>query len=381
MPGPLAPDAFALFYMTYLLTVFRALERIGARKADVQDITQQVFLKIHKNFDKVPAERVHSWIEMICEQQAAEHYRLFRNRFETPQPNVGEGLPHSDDVHAQFERCEMEALVKEILDGMDAPLREVLVRREFHDESFESIASSLGIARNTVYARLAEAKRIFAVRSKRILGDDRRALMLLPLFGANTFRDADLQSLAFVDKMRARIWQGIADELGFDGNPFFSFTPTPRKTLLRRVLDNRGFLVTSGAAAGVFAALLWPRDALTIGQHAAAVSVHEHVALAAVANSESALASIPTTAQHVESPQRTQPAQPPATSTANRTVSPPNVQVDQETRTLEKARGLIDTGRYAEALAVLAQHQSEFPDSQFAPIRSRYIAVAQKTQR
>lgn len=380
MPGPLARDAFTLFYTTYVLTVFRALERIGVRKADVQDIAQQVFLKIHNNFDKMPADRVHSWIEMVCEQQAADHYRLFRNRFETPEPDVGEGLPHSDDVHEQFERCEMEAFVKEILDGMDASLREVLVRREFQDESFESIANSLGIARNTVYARLAEAKRIFAIRSKRMLGEDRRALLVLPLFGTETFRDADLQSSAFVDEMRARIWQGIADELGFDRRPFFSFTPSQSKPLLRRVLGNRGFLVTSGATGGFLAALLWPRDAPTIGEYASAVSVQNHVALEAVANSEPAPANTPTVAPTVEVPQAAEPAQNP-TGTIARPASPPNVRVDRETRKLEEARELIDKRRYAEALAVLAQHQSEFPNSQFAAIRSRYIAVAQKAQK
>ncbi|HRI71035.1 MAG TPA: sigma-70 family RNA polymerase sigma factor, partial [Polyangium sp.] len=248
-------DSFFLFYTTYLLTVLRVLERIGVRKADVPDITQQVFLKIHKNMDKLPTERVHAWIELICKQQAADHYRLHRNRFETPTPNVGEDVPDSNDLHEQFERCEMEALVKKVLEGMEAPLRDVLVRYEFRDESLESIAESLGIARNTVHARLVEAKRIFGIRAKKLLGDERCASMFVPLFvGVDALSDADFQTPAFVEEMRARIWDGIARDLGFAPE-----SPAPRSpSALRRILGNRGLIAVTSAAAGFIAALLWP---------------------------------------------------------------------------------------------------------------------------
>lgn len=364
-------DPFLNFYRTYLLTVLRVLERIGVRRADVPDIAQQVFLKISKNMDKLPTERVHAWIELVCRQQAADHYRLHRNRFEMPIPNVGEEIPDDHDVNEQFERCEMEALVKKVLDGMDAPLRDVLIRYEFQDESLESIAKSLGIVRNTVHARLVEAKRIFGIRAKKLLGDDQRASTIVPLFvGTDALSDADLQTPAFVEEMRGRIWNGIANELGFS-----PASPAPESSnVLRRILGNRGIIAITSAGAGFIAALLWPRDVPAVAKHVATAAP-----VIVVQNSESMQA-----AENVKPSLAVASASAAPTlvkSTAPNAPTGPKVHVDHELRTLEEARKFIASERYAEAIAALTRHQQQFPHSDFAATRSRYMALAQEGQR
>lgn len=375
---PRDPDPFLVLYTTYLLTVLRVLERLGVRKADVPDIAQQVFLKIHKNMDKLPTERLHTWIELICKQQAADHYRLHRNRFETPAPDVGDDIPDDNDVNEQFERCEMTALVKKLLDGMDPPLREVLVRYEFQDESLESIANSLGIARNTVHARLVEAKRIFAIRAKKLLGDDRRSSMLVPLFvGADALSDADLQTPAFVEEMRTRIWDGIARDLGFAPESPSLKSPSA----LRRILGNRGLIAITSAVAGFIVALLWPRDVPAVAKHVATAAP-----VIVVQNSDSAQM----TGQSEVPPQivaattntsTDAPAPKLVKSTAPNTSTLPNSNVDHELRMLEETRKFIANARYAEAIAALTRHQQQFPHSDFAATRSRYMALAQEGQR
>ncbi len=368
---PREHDTFFTFYTTYLLTVLRVLERIGVRKADAPDIAQLVFLKIHKNLEKRPTERVHAWIEVICKQQAADHYRLYRNRFETPTPNVGDDIPDSNDVHEQFERCEMETLVKKVLDGMDAPLREVLIRYEFHDESLESIAKSLGIVRNTVHARLVEAKRIFAIRAKKLLGDERRSSMFVPLFvGTDALSDADLQSSAFVEEMRTRIWDGIASNLGLARD--FPAPFEKSRSAWTRILGNRVLVATSSAVAGFVAAWLWPRDVPPIAKHWA-MSAPTIVA----ENSEST--------RVLEKSALTLAITSAAPSFANwapiNTATAPDSRVDRELRTLEEARKFVASARYAEAIAALTQHVREFPKSQFASTRSRYMSLAQEGRR
>jgi len=376
-------DAFILFYTTHLLTVIRVLQRIGVRKADVPDIAQHVFLKVYDNLDKVPATRVHTWIEVICKQQAADHYRLYRNRFETPKPNVGAELPHGDDVHEQFERCEMEAIVKKVLESMDAPLREVLIRYEFHDESLESIAKSLGIVRNTVHARLVEAKRIFGIRAKKLMGEEHRASMLVPFFAAEALCEADLQTPAFVEELHASIWHGLVRELGGSArhpcSTFLAVKPPSPTSLggnagtLRRILESRGLVASASAVAGFVAALLWPRDIPAIAKHwpmaPPAIVVQNHESAQGLGNSESSPIAIAVV----------EPSAPiSAKSIASQAASLPNVNVDRELRKLEEAREFIVKARFGEALAVLVRHQQEYPRSQFAMTRSRYMALAQE---
>lgn len=375
MPGGVPPtdEAFVVFYTTYFLTILTILRRIGVRKADVPDIAQHVFLKIHKNFDKLPVQNIDAWIQRICVQQAAEHYRLHRNRFEIPEAHVGEDMLDEVDIHEQFERCELTAMVKQILAGMDAKLSEVLVRHEFKGESLEQIAEAMGISRNTAQSRLVEAKRIFRLRASKVLGDNRSATPILLPFGADTLSDADLQSPAFVEEMRKHVWKGIARELGFDETPAIKMPTSAapdsdepsslRKRILRRILDS-GVHLGVGATAGFIAAFYWPRELPSTAKHLAMVipviSVQNHETAPSPVQSAAAVPTVVTSVLHA----------PPV-------MAP---EIDRETQTLERARELIASGQYSEALAELERHEKQFPQSQHAATRSRYAAIARERQ-
>lgn len=368
---PPTDEAFVVFYSTYFLSVLTILRRIGVRKADVPDIAQHVFLKIHKNFDKLPVQNVDAWIHKICVQQAAEHYRLHRNRFEIPEAHVGEDMLDDIDIHEQFERCELTVIVKQILAGMDAKLSGILVRHEFQDESLEQIAEVLGVSRNTAQSRLAEAKRIFKLRANKVLDDNRGTPPLLLPFGAETFSDADLQSPAFVDEMRKQVWQGIARELGYDEPPFFQRPGSPdsdeplgrTKRIIRRILDS-GVHLGVGAIGGFIAALYWPRELPSTAKHwVMVIPVMNERNHEVTSGPIQAATTIPT-----------------AITSALRPVAPMAPEIDRETQALERARELISSGQYSEALTELARHEKQYPQSQHAAVRNRYAAIARERQ-
>jgi len=375
MHGGVPPtnEAFVVFYSTYFLMVLTILSRIGVRKADLPDIAQHVFLKIHKNFDKLPAQNIDAWIQRICVQQAAEHYRLHRNRFEIPEAHVGEDMLDEVDIHEQFERHELADMVKQILAGMDAKISEVLVRHEFRGESLEHIAEALGISRNTAQSRLVEAKRIFKLRASKVLDDNRNATPLLLPFGAETFSDSDLNSPAFVDEVRKQVWKGIAHELGFDETPTVKLPTSAapdsdepkslRKRILRRILDS-GVHLGVGATAGFIAALYWPRELPNMAKHFAIA-----IPLINVQN-------------HENRPSLIQSAAPVPTVVTSVIYSAPVMapEIDRETQALERARELIASGQYSEALAELMRHEKQFPQSQHAAARSRYTSIARERQ-
>jgi len=177
-------------------------------------------------------------------QQAAERYRLHRNRFEIPEAHVGEDMLDEVDIHEQFEPHELTAIVKQIVVGKDARLSEVLVGHEFQDESVEHIAKVLGIARNTAQNRLVEAKRIFRLLARKVLGDNRNAM---PQQG----------------------WRGVAHELRYDEIPAVKWptcaaadseeASSLRLRRLRRIMDS-GVHLRVGPTAGFIAALYWPPE-------------------------------------------------------------------------------------------------------------------------
>ncbi|WP_170229744.1 RNA polymerase sigma factor [Polyangium fumosum] len=389
-----ASDAFLRFYATHILTVLGILARMGVRQADVDDLAQLVFVKVYKNFDKVPSAGVEDWLKMICDQQAAEHYRLYRHRFETPEADVGVDVPSDENPHERFEHHELDQVVKRVLQTMDAELVDVLVRAEFNGESLPKIAAALGVSRNTAQARLVEAKDVFRRRVKKLFGRDFTPFILLP-FGLDTVFRTDHLTPDFIEKERHEVWRGVARKLGFHEElpPALAPSPSPPseppasgerliqavalpgsgpvaratvKAVLERIIKHPLFLVGVGALGGGGAVALWPHDESPAARHAVPMVLSVVVDESGRGESSSVVA-------------------PPATPGPSPTVvvvapsRPPTAAVplnDPETTNLEQAREMLSRGHFAEALSTLRQHERDYRDSQHAAVRNNYIATA-----
>ncbi|MDI3284710.1 sigma-70 family RNA polymerase sigma factor [Polyangium sp. 15x6] len=389
-----ASDAFLRFYATHLLTVLGILARMGVRQADVDDLAQLVFLKVYKNFDKVPSAGVEDWLKMICDQQAAEHYRLYRHRFETPEADVGVDVPSDENPHERFEHHELDQVVKRVLQTMDAKLVDVLVRAEFNGESLPKIAAALGVSRNTAQARLVEAKNVFRRRVKKLFGRDFTPFMLLPFGLDAVFHPEDLTP-DFIERTRHEVWRRVARELGFHEAPPPALAPSPAppseppasgmrliqavaprgsgpvapatvKVVLERLIKHPLFLVGVGALGGGGAVALWPHDESPAARHAVpmVLSVVVDESGRGESSSHGALppAPGPSPTVVVVAPPRAAPAAVPLN--------------DPETTNLEQAREMLSRGQFAEALATLRQHERDYRSSHHAGVRNKYIAAA-----
>jgi RNA polymerase sigma-70 factor (ECF subfamily) len=387
--APKHPDnAFTAFYTANLATVLRILRRIGVHDADMPDITQQVFLKIHKHLDVSAEERINPPLETISRQQAAEHYRLYRHRFERPEADVGIEKPaEGDDVQIQLERHELDQIVQQVLASMEPIHRDVLVRHEFQNESLEGIAKALDIGRNTAGTRLAEAKTIFRLRAERIIGKSRAAMLLLP-FETETASTHWDPSPAFLDDINQRVWSGLTRELDWHQSPppvlvgrgkhdeapqsgarrihtEIPAVPSPR----RSTLIYPALLLATFGFGGILGALFWPHDLPLIARHIPPMQrvnitidqhppEHDAPQVAVSRAPETTVVAIPTPS-----------------------IAIPTPRFDRELSTLEGARSLLVQAKYADALVALRQHEREFPQCQLAEIRSHYITLALEGQK
>ncbi len=380
LPG--AYKSFSAFYAEHFSTAVGFLRKAGAHERDIPDIAQQVFLKIYQDWEKPPIDGIGMSLETLCKQKAAEHYRLHRNRFERPEPNVGvEMASQEDNAQGQLERHELDQIVQCVLATMDPQLRDVLIRCEFGEEPIDTIAKSSKVARNTVYARLAEAKKIFRARARRMLSSDKlNALLLLPLTGETMP----------VHEAYQRVWQGLALELGYgEHDPpalrvhreesavpqsgarrIHAELPTSLKRWIP-MLVKPVILLGAGALAGIAGTLWWPRDTPSIARHSPSMLgdvIVERGTTEANVTPAASVASMPSASKQFSNA---------TTAPLSGTARPDSA---RELWGLDRARGLIAQGQYADALAVLRQHDREFAHSAQATARKRYIALAQAGQ-
>jgi RNA polymerase sigma-70 factor (ECF subfamily) len=175
-PPPSAPaePSLDVVYAECADYVWRMLQRLGVRRADLQDVCHDVFLIAHRRFAEFDGRlKANPWLFGICLRVAANYRRRARFRYEQA------GSEHDGDAAAvraspaerpdhQVARLEAQRHAQTILDGMDPAKRAVFVMFELEGLSCQVIADQLGVPVGTVYSRLHAARSIFEREAKRL---------------------------------------------------------------------------------------------------------------------------------------------------------------------------------------------------------------------
>ncbi|MHB1847259.1 MAG: RNA polymerase sigma factor [Deltaproteobacteria bacterium] len=154
------PDAHPLqtLYAEQLDHVWNTLRRFGIRGSEVEDLTQEVFLRAFRDHDRYDAGRpVRPWLSGIASHVAID---FLRRRGVSPvtaeePPDVAspEAAPDQEAARAQERR-----VLERILGSLDVDRRSVLVMHELLGHTAPEIAAILEIPLNTVYSRLRLAR-------------------------------------------------------------------------------------------------------------------------------------------------------------------------------------------------------------------------------
>jgi RNA polymerase sigma-70 factor (ECF subfamily) len=164
-PGP--PEFRALFdeHFDY---VWNSLRHLGVRAGDVEDLTQEVFVRIHARLgDYDPARPLRPWIFAFAYRVASDYRRLTRQRLEV----VGvrsEPAARTRDAEEQLALREDRALALAALDAVELDRRAVFVLHVLDERPIPEVAEALGIPTNTAYSRLRLAREDFAAAAKRL---------------------------------------------------------------------------------------------------------------------------------------------------------------------------------------------------------------------
>ncbi|WP_272427787.1 RNA polymerase sigma factor [Polyangium jinanense] len=144
--------------------VWRSLQRLGIRPADLEDVFQEVFVVVHKRlhtFDGSSA--LTTWLFGVCLRVAAAHRRRAWFRREVPTDNVAATFeaPTGESPDAALEARRARAALDRVLDEMDLDKRAVFVMFELDELPSEEIAAILGVPVGTVWSRLSAARKQF----------------------------------------------------------------------------------------------------------------------------------------------------------------------------------------------------------------------------
>ena len=155
--------AFDSVYDEHFPFVWRSVRRLGVAEASVDDVTQEVFLVVHRRLaDFEGRSSLKTWLYGVVLRVVRGHRRTLQRK---TRPQGGELEAIEDTTAAtpyeSAEKAQAVRLLHALLDALDDDKREVFVLAELEQLPAPEIAEATGTNVNTVYSRLRAARREF----------------------------------------------------------------------------------------------------------------------------------------------------------------------------------------------------------------------------
>jgi RNA polymerase sigma-70 factor (ECF subfamily) len=149
----------------YSSMVFRLISRFFRSREDVQDIAQDVFLKLFGRIDQVrPDENFPGWLARVTVNTCYDELRKTRRRKEAME-TYGPEIMASQTVNQP--EPDFVGKARLALQRLDPKLRIPLVLKEVEEMSVEEIAKTMGLTQTNVKVRLFRARK----KLQSMLGD------------------------------------------------------------------------------------------------------------------------------------------------------------------------------------------------------------------
>jgi RNA polymerase sigma-70 factor (ECF subfamily) len=158
-------DAFDELVAAYESTVHRILGQLNVVGSDVEDLTQDVFLRVYRNLHRFRGQSsFYTWLYRITVNVFFDHNKK-RKRADVRLTRLqsalvdasNQGPDPQDPFSATLEALTQDAFSRAIA-RLPEPFRDVVAMREVDDLSYEEIAMITGISIGTVRSRLSRAR-------------------------------------------------------------------------------------------------------------------------------------------------------------------------------------------------------------------------------
>jgi RNA polymerase sigma-70 factor (ECF subfamily) len=150
--------------------IFATLRRLGARPAELDDLTQEVFVVLHRNWDSIDTSSpLRPYLFGVAFRVLCAHRR--RQKREVPH-GVVEVEDVALDPETSLGRKESNRLLHDALESVPLRRRVVVVMHELDGIPAVEIARQLTISPFTVYARLRKAHKELRAALRRLTGEN-----------------------------------------------------------------------------------------------------------------------------------------------------------------------------------------------------------------
>jgi len=148
--------------------VWRTLQHLGVRDADLEDLGQEVFVTVHRRLSSFDGRsKLTTWLFGICLHLAQRHRRRGYFRFELLHAEPPERVD-PETPEARYAEAEARLRLERLLDKLSPERRVTFVLFELEGMSCEEIAELTAVPVGTVYSRLHLARKAVTLTAARL---------------------------------------------------------------------------------------------------------------------------------------------------------------------------------------------------------------------
>ena len=174
--------AFELLVMKYQRKLGRLLSRWVRDPAEVEDVTQEAFIKAYRALPSFRGESAfYTWLYRIAINTAKNYLVALGRRAPTSTTfdneeaegfEDAEQLRDSSTPESELEGKQIAAVVNKAMDALPEDLRTAITLREIEGLSYDEIASAMNCPIGTVRSRIFRAREAIATDLRPLLGTE-----------------------------------------------------------------------------------------------------------------------------------------------------------------------------------------------------------------
>jgi len=166
-------NAFTFLVNRYQKLVVHITGRLIQRQEELEDVCQEVFIKVYQNLGKYRnACKLSTWIATIAYNTGINYLRKFR-KFEEVNPEDSVALRNLTDFRAEnYEVTDLKRYIREQIELLPVQYRTVVTLFHLEEFSYQEIEQITGMPEGTVKSYLFRAKALLREKLKQIVDDN-----------------------------------------------------------------------------------------------------------------------------------------------------------------------------------------------------------------
>ncbi|WP_017728081.1 RNA polymerase sigma factor [Halalkalibacterium ligniniphilum] len=158
-------DAFHQLIERHLKTVEKFAYQLGVSSAHVEDVTQEVFLKVYRFLHKHDRGKFTTWLYSITLNVVRDFYRK-EQRMKRKTIELQRQAPEQMYVEDHFD--EVTRALHEMIQQLDEKYKIPIVLHYFHALSYQEIAKIMNVSEGAIKTRMLRAKQQLKLQYEKV---------------------------------------------------------------------------------------------------------------------------------------------------------------------------------------------------------------------